>query len=357
MPQNPSEQWGSVLGCVGSPKGANSSAIMEIRMSPMIGSIPPNLHEGSRSEYLAQYVFSSLGTSTPVPHQEDNGLDLYCTLMESVGRRWWPSAYFAVQVKSTDDPWIFESAESVRWLVEFPLPMFFCIVTKKKARLRIFQTLPRYFAWSHPPLPDKLTLVPSEESGGRFVSWSPDTIAKEPDVTLSLSAPILDFTIENTLDKSFHDQLKKVLTFWIAIDNYNRNQIQTGVRLFSMPASYETNKIPHETAVVTQGGAPSEEDVQDAIGKLNEQLQWIGERLWTRDRAGALRILLLHRHLYPSMRPMSLIPGLIEITRALNISPAEFRELPGGSVEFAFAGIDAISRMIDERYPGSSHAN
>jgi hypothetical protein len=39
------------------------------------------LHEGSRSEYLAQFVFSSFGTAIPVPHQEDSGLDIYCTLL------------------------------------------------------------------------------------------------------------------------------------------------------------------------------------------------------------------------------------------------------------------------------------
>lgn len=134
----------------------------------MPGSIATNWHEGSRSEYLAQYVFSSLGTSTPVPHQEDNGLDLYCTLMEQVGKRSWPTAYFAVQVKSTEDPWVFESADSVRWLIEFPLPMFLCAVTKKDARLRVFQTLARFLAWSHPPLPEKMTLTPSDGTQGVF---------------------------------------------------------------------------------------------------------------------------------------------------------------------------------------------
>jgi hypothetical protein len=48
----------------------------------MTGSIAANLHEGSRSEYLAQFVFSSFGTAIPVPHQEDSGLDIYCTLLE-----------------------------------------------------------------------------------------------------------------------------------------------------------------------------------------------------------------------------------------------------------------------------------
>jgi hypothetical protein len=80
----------------------------------MVGSIAANLHEGSRSEYLAQFVFSSFGTAIPVPHQEDSGLDIYCTLLERDGQRAWPHAYYSVQVKSTMDPWVFSSPESVR---------------------------------------------------------------------------------------------------------------------------------------------------------------------------------------------------------------------------------------------------
>ena len=62
----------------------------------MIGSLAANFHEGSRSEYLAQFVFSSFGTAIPVPHQEDTGLDIYCTLLEPVGQRAWPRALAAL---------------------------------------------------------------------------------------------------------------------------------------------------------------------------------------------------------------------------------------------------------------------
>jgi hypothetical protein len=65
------------------------------------GAIATGLHEGSRSEYLAQYVFSMFGTSVPVLHQEDHGIDLFCSLTERKGRRSWPVAYYSVQVKST----------------------------------------------------------------------------------------------------------------------------------------------------------------------------------------------------------------------------------------------------------------
>jgi hypothetical protein len=50
-----------------------------------MSAIVTNFHEGSRSEYLAQFVFAKFGTAVPVPHQEDYGLDLYCTLLEQDG--------------------------------------------------------------------------------------------------------------------------------------------------------------------------------------------------------------------------------------------------------------------------------
>src|SRR2546423_7520370 len=84
----------------------------------MVGAIAANLHEGSRSEYLAQYVFASFGTAVSVPHHEDSGIDLYCTLTERIGSRAWPRAYFSVQVKSTMDSWVLDGNDSVRWLVE-----------------------------------------------------------------------------------------------------------------------------------------------------------------------------------------------------------------------------------------------
>jgi hypothetical protein len=99
-------------------KKAVKQSVISKQRETSVGSIATNLHEGSRSEYLAQYVFSSFGTAVPVPHQEDTGLDMYCTLLEPDGRRVWPRAYYSVQVKSTMEPWIFAGPESVRWIIE-----------------------------------------------------------------------------------------------------------------------------------------------------------------------------------------------------------------------------------------------
>jgi hypothetical protein len=93
--------------------------------------IASNYHEGGRSEYLAQYVFSAFGTSLPVLRQEDHGIDLYCTLTERKGPMAWPYAHYSVQVKSTADPWHFEGRDVVDWLLDYPAPLLFCIVSKR----------------------------------------------------------------------------------------------------------------------------------------------------------------------------------------------------------------------------------
>src|SRR6266567_2016115 len=101
----------------------------------MPGAVGYGWHEGSRSEYLAQYAFGSWGTAVAIPHQEDHGIDLTCTLMERVGKRFLARSPYTVQVKSNLDPVVFKDREAVRWVIEHPLPLFLCVVNKAEARL------------------------------------------------------------------------------------------------------------------------------------------------------------------------------------------------------------------------------
>ena len=186
-----------------------------------VGSIATNLHEGSRSEYLAQYVFSSFGTAVPVPHQEDTGLDIYCTLLERDGLRAWPRGYYSLQVKSTMELWIFASPESVRWFIEHPLPIFLCIVHKAEARILIYHTTPRFAAWILPLHKNRLELIPGTETKARPVetSW-------EEGSSFELKAPILNFTIQEALDDTYRARLTAVLKLWIDNDMDNIFRIQ-----------------------------------------------------------------------------------------------------------------------------------
>src|SRR5262249_39493008 len=144
----------------------------------------------------AHFVFSSFGTAIPVPHHEDTGLHIYCALLERVGQRAWPRSYYSVQVKSTMGPWVFAGAESVRWIIEHPLPIFLCIAQKSEARILVYHTTPRFAVWALPTHRNQLTLIPGTETKAQTVDWD---WSSERD-TFNLKAPILDFTIQELLD-------------------------------------------------------------------------------------------------------------------------------------------------------------
>src|SRR5438128_2181456 len=110
------------------------------------GVVAANPHEGSRSEVLADYLFCRWGTGTPVRRQDDFGIDLYCTLTEHVGKRAMVTDYFVVQVKSAGRQfrWRFHGRDSVRWLIEYPQPLFLAWVDKKGGILRVYHVMPRF---------------------------------------------------------------------------------------------------------------------------------------------------------------------------------------------------------------------
>jgi hypothetical protein len=126
------------------------------------GAVAANPYQGSRAEYLAQYAFSAFGTATLVPHQEDYGLDLYCTLTTTSGGRAEPFAYYSVQLKSTPGPWKFGGAGDVRWILEYPAPLLFCIVDKKELQFTVYQLISRFQAAIIPDPPETLLLLPGE---------------------------------------------------------------------------------------------------------------------------------------------------------------------------------------------------
>lgn len=298
----------------------------------MVGAIAANLHEGSRSEYLAQYVFASFGAAVSVPHQEDSGIDLYCTLTERVGSRSWPRAYFSVQVKSTMDPWVIEGKESVQWLVEHPLPFFLCIVDKASARIRVYHTSPRFYVWSLPPLPDRIELVPTTDGEGRCTQWQGST-------TFSLSAPVLDASIKDLLNDDFHRQAWKVLHFWIDFDLENLARIKAGIHSFRMPDQYTTNTTEFG-GWVTQGITKAP-DLASAMEHVKETVAYLASQLNRKgDLPGAVRCAMLLRHFFKSDTSGGTHDPHLHST---------INTLIRGQQDYLFTGVDSLNAMIDQR--------
>lgn len=264
------------------------------------GAIGPNLHEGSRSEIIADYLLSSWGTVTPVRRQDDHGLDLYCTLIERAGQRAFVTDYYSVQVKSDCDPYVFETRDSVQWLVQNPNPVFLACVDKRQGEMRIHHLLPRFLI-AIQQIPASLTLTPSDSSEGRCLS-SLDDLSN-----LSLSAPILRITLADSLIESTMQRYRDILRHWIRIDKHNCDWRTAGILRFNMPFKYTTNVEPDEAWVEYGNLKPDEGQTAHAVEQLVECLDCVGcQLLERRDRKTVLYAAMLLRQLrneYPSAFP------------------------------------------------------
>lgn len=323
------------------PKDSGTKTVKK----PLTGATAANFHEAGRSEYLAHYVFSSFGTSVPIPRQEDTGLDLICTLTERDGQRLWPKASYCVQVKSTPDPWVFDDERSVKWIIEHPLPVFLCVVNKKEAKLSIYHTSPRFAAWIAVPRPQRLEMVPGKSGEGYGLAWQRDGYQLGENGEHPLSAPIAEFTLSDILDDTFHSTIKSILERWIQFDRDNIFRIQAGLPLIVLDYKYRTN-VNYEIGVTRTWNT----DVDAArfkkmMAQLTEQLRWLGHYLYDQgDVRGLLRSALLLQH-FEALNRITDASYASEVYSRLRQHFEPDLEVRKMNV---FAGLDGLSRKIDE---------
>ena len=294
-----------------------------------VGAIATNFHEGSRSEYLAQYAFASFGTAVAVPHQEDAGVDLFCTLTERMGQLAWPVEHFTVQVKSNFGPLVFGTRESVLWLVKHPFPLLLCCVDKKSLRFSVYHTFPRFQLWVSAHEPSRLELVPGKGTVGRSVIW-------EGEEQISLHAPILEFGLAELLEPVRHTELKEVLLSWLRLESQNLLQIRLGMRSFTIPASYVTNSLQGFTGGIT-GIAALPDELERTRELLGEILPYAAQHFHKADDlCGAARCMILMQHLKRKR-------GL----EAWHVAKAINQEL-GLSNDLLEEGVNQLSRRFDD---------
>jgi hypothetical protein len=320
---------------------------------PSPGAVAANFYQGNRSEYLAQYVFSMFGTTTLVPHQEDYGLDLFCTLTRTDDGRAEPYAYYSVQVKSTPDPWVFDKPGSVKWFLQYPAPLLLCVVDKKAAQFSVYQLRARFQAAVMTELPTSLTLVPA--GPGKTDPTHRPLIGWDADGRMLLGPPILHFTLDQLLDDDTYQLIGRVLDYWIVNDLRNILRQQMGMRAASGPPDYATNEVPLPSGFGTFFMTAVPPEVQERAGiTAAEHLDWLGQAMFTSgDPTGALLAALMVRHLVPDGDPgvLGFSPnGLYGLTRS--IAQLVFPDV-ADSGGFLVAPFDAILAELKRRTQGS----
>ncbi len=322
----------------------------------MVGSVARNPHTGSRSEILADYLFSGWGTVTPVRRQDDYGVDLQCTLTEAIGQRAVVTDYYSVQVKSGDGPWVFESADDIRWLFEYPTPLFLACVDKTGGTLAIYHTMSRFLAGMWPP-PKRLKLTPTGLDDGQSVGWTDGT-------DFSLSAPILRVSLGDFVEERKLENLRGVLKYWVTLDTFNCDLRRIGLLRFRMPHRYRVNEVPALGGFVEQGMLrPTDSQLARAVSMLVEAVDCVGDQLRVRgDRISALCAAMLLRHLKatraaeltadPRWNLSSESPFEFSVSQELD-SAVE----PGATPSYVFEKIDKLIKIFRDAEAVSAYLN
>lgn len=260
----------------------------------MTGTLANNPHEGSRSEYLAQYALSALGTVAPVPHQEDTGIDLYCTLLERHGKVSIPTDYYCVQVKSDTAEWRLDTKKAVEWLVTNPLPLLLCVVIKSEARVLVYPTLPRFDVWRQPLLPSRLYFSLDRQTSGTVGQYDEKT------GMVPVYAPALNFTVSEMLDQDWVVNAKAVLKSWLHWDRINLASVVARVPTYKFPPlKYSANRPLPKNCIGDVSRAKEHPEVLAKMKKeLFPQLAWLARQLVSHGEAhGALMCFSLLRQL------------------------------------------------------------
>jgi hypothetical protein len=243
-----------------------------------------------------------------------------------------------VQVKSELKPWIFQSKNSVEWLVKHPLPFFLCVVNKRTSTLRVYHTAPRCFAWGLGDLPEQLEMTPTEETVGQSTQWNGE-------YKFSL-VPILAIDIARLADDEYWKNARTVLECWIEIENHNLTRIRTGLHSWQMPDKYETNTIPSGGRVTQWLSRPPEELLNNGIRHLSECLECIGTQFHNTDNfVAAALVALLYRHLHQKFAVFAdnktdVGGGLSRVFTALN-------DLPLKRQNYFFSGVDELGKILE----------
>src|SRR5271157_2608742 len=119
----------------------------------MAGIFNSNYRGGNRSEYLAHYLLSYLGSCTPVPRQEDVGVDFHCAVCESTAVGDCVKEQFYLQLKSSDGDdldyghvvrmkdgslkWKYYEKD---WLFSLDLPLFIGVCSKENRSIKIYRS-------------------------------------------------------------------------------------------------------------------------------------------------------------------------------------------------------------------------
>jgi hypothetical protein len=217
-----------------------------------------SFRQGDRSEYLAQYILSSIAISVPVPRQEDVGSDFHCTLLRREGNNLRPYLPFNIQIKSFGEEVVRFGGvtdagnwrkHEIEQLCQTDTPFFIGIVNRDEQWMDVFCTINRYFVfynWHQQGPPRTVELIPYSPDGeghlgaGELEALEP--MANTPNWLwkLPIGQPMVRISIGDAESPERCEEIKSLLGHYLRMDQENAVFARIGVGYFSWPVIIRT---------------------------------------------------------------------------------------------------------------------
>lgn len=197
--------------------------------------------EGDSAEYLSLFFLSKIGLVTPIPRQEDIGIDFFCQLGDNESGVLKFGERFLLQTKSNHKPIVYGKpkaakwkAQDIEWLFKLELPFFIGICNQKSKEFKIYNTTGLHFLyWQKYKLNQTPTLI--EFRGNKIDEelliggpeefpindWSPVDKGDGFKYKINMGNPILTFTLSDLEDKKILSVKKDVLRKLIITEQQN----------------------------------------------------------------------------------------------------------------------------------------
>ena len=212
----------------------------------MPGSRSRTFRLGDRSELLVQNLLTGIAFTTPVPRQEDIGIDFMCSLITGYGKGSLLKAgsVFSVQAKSNTDPVVYDKPHEVEWITHQENPLLICVADRNAGAMDVYSTWNLLCAvqmgWRGKKVPDCIRLLP----GKTGAKWPGVDDQDDGSQDVSLGKPIIRIEHNQIFDETSMAAAVGVIDEWVRLDRTNIVNRYAGLNWVVGPHIYDTGKLP-----------------------------------------------------------------------------------------------------------------
>lgn len=201
---------------------------------------------GDRSELLVEHLLAGFAFTTPVPRQEDIGIDFLCSLITGYdgAKLLKAGPFFAVQAKSSTEKLVYEKPHELEWITSQENPLLLCVANRKAAAMDVYSTWNLLCGvlgggWQGKVKPNRITLCP-----GEIGDWPGIKNNEDGSQEILLGKPIARVTHNDLIDEKRTKQIAEVMGSWVMLDRVNIVNRGAGMYWVVGPLGYETGEPP-----------------------------------------------------------------------------------------------------------------